>query len=153
MLEPARQKRFDRKRRRFHDLGEDAQVVLGEIRRPAAVAEVLRQVDDLVRPALERHAKVLPEMVEVHARAPRHDDARRVQRPLEPVLDERFRHQRRDLDADVGDAPRAVREPEPADGRGKARLGQMAGYEEELFGRICHGRARIPIILETFLAA
>ncbi len=48
-LATARHQLLDREARRIDDLGEDADVLLREVRRLAVVAEELRQVDDLVR--------------------------------------------------------------------------------------------------------
>ena len=94
------------------------------------MAEELRQVDDLVRPALERHAVVLGEVAEVHAAAARHDDAIRFERLLQPVAHDVLGHQRRDLDAEVGDAPRPVRQPHGGHRLGKPRLGETPGQEQ-----------------------
>ncbi len=129
-LAAARHQLLDREARRIDDLGEDANVLLRQIRRLAVVAEELRQVDDLIRTALERHAVMLLEVAEVHAAAPRHDDPIGFERLLQAVAHDVLGHQRGDLDAEVGDAPRPVRQPHGRHRLGKPRLGEAPGQEQ-----------------------
>ncbi len=120
----------DAERRRIDDLGKDADVLLRQIGRLAVVAEELRQVDDLVGAALERHAVVLGKVPEVHAAAARHDDAIGFERLLQPVAHDVLGHQRRHLDAEVGNAPRPVRQPHGRHRLGEPRLGEAPGQEQ-----------------------
>ena len=69
----AREDRVDAERRRIDDLGENAHVVARQIGRRAAPAEKSRQVLQLVGPALERHAEIGGERVEIGAAAAGHD--------------------------------------------------------------------------------
>ncbi len=94
------------------------------------MAEELRQVDDLVRPALERHAVVLGEVTEVHAAAAGHDDAIGFERLLEPVAHDVLGHQGSDLDAEVGDAPGPVRQAHGRHRLGEPWLGETPGQEQ-----------------------
>ena len=70
------------------------------------LAEEVRQVGDLVGPALERHAEMLgvrsPRFMRLR---PGTIDAVGVERRLEAVPHDRLGHQGGDLHADVGDAP------------------------------------------------
>ena len=100
----ARQDGIDRKRRCIDDLGEDADVVARQVE-AAALAEIARQVLEFVRPALERHAELGREAVEIGAAAARHQDPARVDRPRQAAGDDGLGHQRRDLHADVEDGP------------------------------------------------
>ncbi len=60
---------------RVDDLGEDADVVAGEVEVAAGEAEIGRQVDDLVRAALDRHAEMARQRRQIGAAAPGQDDA------------------------------------------------------------------------------
>ena len=121
-----RDERLDRQRRRLDDLGEDAHVVAGKVGGPARLAEVERQIDDLLRPALERHAVMALQLVEIHAGAPGHDNAVGVERPLQAIAHDRLGHQRGDLYADVGDTPGSGRQAELGDRPVEAGLGELA---------------------------
>ncbi len=95
---------IDRERRCIDDLGEDADVVARQVE-AAALAEIGRQVLELVRTALERQAERGGQMVEVGTAPPRHEDAIRRHGPRQASRDDGFGHQRGDLHADVEDGP------------------------------------------------
>ena len=56
-----RQHFINGQRRCIDGFGKNSQIVLGEVWRLAALAEKLRQVGQLVRPALKRHAEMIAE--------------------------------------------------------------------------------------------
>ncbi len=117
--------------RRVHDLGEDADVVVREIGRLALQAEETGQVRDFVRPPLEAYAERIGEPRLVQPGAPWKHHTVGLDRARQPPQHDRLRHQRRDLDADVGDLPGEGRLAQPVEQAAKARLGEVAGQEQD----------------------
>ena len=72
--------RLGRQHRRIDDLGEDRDVVAGQVDRSGAASEISGQVDDLVGAALDRHAEMRRKAGKIGAAASRHDDAGRALR-------------------------------------------------------------------------
>ncbi len=101
----AGQNGLDGQRRGIDDLAENAQVVAREIGRAAAASEKGREIDQFIRPAHEGHADFPRQTVEVGAASARQDDPIGLERPRQPSQNDRLRHQRRDLDADVEHRP------------------------------------------------
>ena len=127
-----------------------------QIRRLAALAEIGRQVDQFVRPALERNAEVGRQRIDIHADAARQNDAIGGERSLQPVADDGIRHQRGDLDADVVNAPAAFLEADPLDRLDEPGLGQVAGQEEEPFSHCCRAsiaRSNASIVSTTVVSS
>ena len=104
--------------------------MLGKVGRAAALAEVLRQIDDLIRTALKRDPIVLRKAAQIHAAAPRDDHTICIERLLEAIAHDRLRHQRGNLNSQVGDTPRSIRQTQRNNGVRQPRLGQSPGQEE-----------------------
>src|SRR5947209_16013633 len=91
--------------RRINNLREYPDVITREVGRLALGAEIARQIGDLVRPALEAHAKIRGKLAEIGVTAAGHDDAVGFDRPRQTAADDFLGHQRRDLHPDIVYAP------------------------------------------------
>ena len=128
---------FDGERRRIGDLAEDAHVVPREVVRAPAKAEIGRKIDKFVGAAFDRNAEFGAQSREIRAAAARQDDTIGLDRAGQTIENDRFGHERRDFDADVGDPPREGGRGEAIENFLQARLRQMSGQEKEA---LSHGR-------------
>src|SRR5205085_3709886 len=74
-LAGTRQNALDREMRGLDDLGEDADVVAAEIDAEALLAEMRRQIVEILGPALDRHTKLVRERGKIAGTMTGHDDA------------------------------------------------------------------------------
>ena len=97
--------RVDRQGRCFDDLRKDAYVVPRQIGAVPAFAEIRWEILQFLGAALERHAEFGTQAREVRPAPAGQQDAAGVDWAWQPPGDDRFRHQRGDLHADVEDRP------------------------------------------------
>ncbi len=121
-------------RRGIDDLGEDAHVVAGEIRRVPALAEIGREVFQLLGTALERHRELRAQSPEIRPAAARQQDAIGLHRPRQAAGDDGLGHQRGDLDADVVDGPVEARVGKLGQHLLEPRSREMSGQEQDSLG-------------------
>src|SRR5579872_2168446 len=95
----------DGKRRGVHDLGENANVVSTQVHLPSAPAKIGGKVLQLIGAPDERYAELFGQSAKVRPATAGDDHARGGERPWQASGDNRLRHQRRDLYADVDDRP------------------------------------------------
>ena len=134
----ARHHLFDGQGRRIDDFGEDAHRMAREIRRRSLSAEMGGQVGEFVRPALEGHAEMRREPVQIGAASAGQHDAIGLHGTLQAPLDDVAGGKRRDLDPDIGDRPVEIGLAEAYEKPFEPWMGQMPGQEENAFAR--HGR-------------
>ena len=124
---------FDIELGRVDDLGEDRDVVPRQVDRLGLAVEELRQILELFRPALHRHAVVQRQGVQVPAAAARHDDAVRHHGRGYPAAHQVGSHQRGHLHADFADLPGERRGLQAAQHAFQAFFRQAAGQEDDVF--------------------
>src|SRR6476469_5647429 len=101
----ARENGIDGQGGRVDDLGEYAHVLTGEIETAAMLSEVSRQVLQFLGSSLEPNAEVGAEAVEVSAAATGYQNPIGLHRTWHAAGDDRFGHERGNLDADIEDRP------------------------------------------------
>ena len=69
------------------------------------------------------------EIAEIHARTPRHDNPRRIERTLEAIAHDRLGHQGRNLDANVAHLIAVIRQSGAFDHALQPVLGEVPGQE------------------------
>jgi hypothetical protein len=124
------QDRLDRERRRFDDLGEDANRARREIDTFSGLSEMLRQIVEIDGAALDRHAQDRAKLAEIAAAMSGHDDAVRPHCIGETAADEIGGHERRDLQADVPDGPGEVEVVKGAQHLAQPLLGEVTRQEK-----------------------
>ena len=121
--------------RRIDDLGEDPRLVARQVDRHSGAVEVARQILEFFRSALDRHAVVGGERVEVAAAAPGHHHAVEAVhgRRLEPAVDHVGRHQPGHLQAELAHRPLEGRRLHAGEHLLEVVLRQAPSQEEDAF--------------------
>ena len=119
--------RIDLEFRCIDDFGEYANVVPRQIRLAAALAEIGRQILQLVGAAVERHAELRRKAIEIGAAASGHEHTRCIQWTWQTARDDLLGHQRGDLNADIEYRPLERRFTEPGQQLLEPMAGEMAG--------------------------
>ena len=126
-----RHDRIDGNCRSVDDFGENADVVARQIDGAAAGAEERRKVVQLIRSPFKGHAEFRRQPREIDAAPPGNHDAAGRHRSRQPARDDRLRHQRRDLHADVDDRPFKVRAMNASQHPLEARPCEAAGQKKQ----------------------
>src|SRR5690348_1897490 len=118
------------------DFGENSNVVARKVEIASALSEIRGQILELLGPALEGHAEIGAQAIEIGAAPARQQHARRIQRTRQPAHDDRFCHEGCDLHADVDDRPAESRIAHAGKNLFQTRLRQVPGKEGDAFAHV-----------------